>query len=100
MQCFWIILKLLSPKRATKGWCTVRKPGVDVDTEPEFASGWGYCSTDPEMEDCNTEISDAMDISVFEVSKLKREFCIEQLMKNLAVEQPGINKSRLLQGLF
>ena len=52
--------------------------------------GWGYCSDAPDQENCNEEITDVMDISASKVNILKKDYCIEQLMKNLAVEQPGI----------
>ena len=53
------------------------------------AKGWGYCSTDPDQEDCNTEINNVMDNRLFLVQHLKQDYCMDQLMHNLHVEQPG-----------
>ena len=51
--------------------------------------GWGYCSSAPDQEDCNEEITDVTDVGASQVNILRKDFCIEKLMKNLKVEQPG-----------
>ena len=51
--------------------------------------GWGYCSDAPDQVNCNEEVIDVMDVSATQVNILRKDFCIEKLMKNLAVEQPG-----------
>ena len=33
------------------------------------------------------------DLKAFKVNKLHRDYCIDQLMENLAVEQPGIHQN-------
>ena len=33
------------PSKQSKGWCTVRDPGVDINEEPTGDEGWGFCST-------------------------------------------------------
>jgi len=79
-----------SPERATKGWCTVRDQGIDDNKEPEADSGWGYCSSDHDQEECNKLVTQVLDISITRVNILDRKYCIDKLMDNLNVEQPDV----------
>ena len=78
------------PAKGSKGWCTVRDPMHDEDIEPEFEKGWGFCSEDHDQETCNTSVNDELDLESFQVSKLSKSYCLEQLMLNLNIEQPEV----------
>jgi len=82
----------LSPDQPTKGWCTVRDPGEERNKEPDFSSGWGFCSTDKDLDQCNSghNIRDKMDLSIRSVTRFRQEFCVDQLINNLRVEQPEV----------
>ena len=47
----------------SKGWCSIRRSGVNENIEPEPTKGWGFCSTDPWQKHCNGEIELVDDIS-------------------------------------
>ena len=72
----------------SKGWCTIRRSGVDDNEQPQADSGWGFCSTDPSQEDCNGYISSIKDSTPYEVTFFDKEHCFEQLKTNLEYEQP------------
>ena len=63
----------------SKGWCTIRRSGVDDNEQPQADSGWGFCSTDPSQEDCNGYISSVKDSTPHEVTFFDKEHCFEQL---------------------
>jgi len=78
------------PAKGSKGWCTVRDPMHDEDMEPEYEKGWGFCSEDHDQETCNSSVNDEIDLESFQVSKLSKSYCLEQLMLNLNIEQPDV----------
>ena len=76
-------------KNNSKGWCTIRKPGIFRNEKPQTSTGWGFCSTDPSQEECNGAItSEREDSKPHEVTFLDKEYCLRQLENNLKVEQP------------
>ena len=73
----------------SKGWCSVRRSGQDVNEIPEADVGWGFCSTDASQEDCNSDgISTVKDDRPQRVTFLNDDQCLDQLRENLNVEQP------------
>ena len=79
------------PAKNSKGWCTVRDPMHDENSEPEYEKGWGFCSEDQDQETCNDKINDdEIDLESFPVSQLSNNYCLEQLMLNLNIEQPEV----------
>ena len=45
------------PENIENGWCTTRRMGNLIDTEPTYDAGWGFCSSgDPRFEKCNESI--------------------------------------------
>ena len=78
------------PPENSKGWCTVRDPMHDNNKEPEYDKGWGFCSEDHDQETCNDDVVDEIDLASFPVSQLSKDYCLEQLMLNLNVEQPDL----------
>ena len=64
--------------------------GVDVDTEPTYRKGWGFCSDAPIQESCNSVIPDIPDTSDIPTSILTDNYCVDKLEANLIVEQPGV----------
>ena len=60
--------------------------------EPSYSGGWGFCSESVDQENCNDVVADILDLTAFPVSKLSTDYCINQLMLNLNIEQPGVTK--------
>ncbi len=79
------------PKRApkgSKGWCTVRAPGVFKDKEPTPTDGWGFCSNEDSQKHCNEKIPKKQNTTAYRLGIFNTEFCKVELGKNLKVEQP------------
>jgi hypothetical protein len=38
------------------GWCTIRPPLEDVNKEPGFAKGWGFCGKEEDQLTCDKQI--------------------------------------------
>ena len=73
----------------SKGWCATRKPGVFKNEIPQSNSGWGFCSTDISQKECNGAITlDMEDSMPHKMTFMDSQYCLEQLTKNLKVEQP------------
>ena len=83
------------PPKNSKGWCTVRDPMHDDNTEPEYEKGWGFCNEDHDQETCNDVVVDEIDLESFPVSQLSKSYCLEQLMLNLNIEQPNVKTPSL-----
>ena len=79
-----------APDKNSKGWCTVRGPMHDDNSEPEYEKGWGFCSEDHDQETCTDVVVDEIDLQSFPVSQLSNDYCLEQLMLNLNIEQPDV----------
>jgi hypothetical protein len=43
-------------KHLVAGWCTVRPPSEDVNQEPEFSRGWGFCGQEDDQQTCDKQI--------------------------------------------
>lgn len=91
----YTFLKTCYPAYASdksKGWCTIRNPGVfeNENEKPQPDSGWGFCSTNPSQEDCNNgRITDFKpNDTPHKVSFFSDENCLGLLEKNLKVDQP------------
>ena len=81
------------PKRAqkeSKGWCTIRAPGVVENKEPEPTDGWGFCSNDESQKLCNKPVPRSRNTTAYRLDILNTDFCKVQLSKNLKVEQPKV----------
>jgi len=83
------------PSKKSKGWCTVREPTTDEDKEPTYDKGWGFCSEDHDQITCNSVVIDEIDLKAFPVSQLTNKYCIDQLMENLAREQPDVTREEV-----
>ena len=75
-----------------KGWCSVRRSGVEENTEPQPTKGWGFCSNDPWQKHCNGEIQLVTDMLPRKASMLTDRYCVEALKDNLQVEQPDVTQ--------
>ena len=83
--------------QAGGSWCTTRPQGVDEDTEPGHAKGWGFCSQDPAYKDCTKLVGDSKkneDSSAIPVSVLAESYCVDKLEANLRVEQKGVDRDK------
>ena len=78
----------------SKGWCTIRRSGEDVNEQPNANSGWGFCSADPSQQECNGAItSGERDSAPHEVTFFDDQHCFDQLKINLEYEQPEAVKN-------
>lgn len=66
---------------------TFRFQNTDVNTEPSYNKGWGFCSDAPIQDSCNTVIPEVTDTSDIATTVLTDEYCVEKLEANLVVEQ-------------
>ena len=65
----------------------LRFQNTDVNTEPSYNKGWGFCSDAPIQDSCNTVIPEVPDTSDIPTTVLSDEYCVEKLEANLVVEQ-------------
>ena len=82
----------LYEKGNSKGWCSIRRSGVNENTEPEPNKGWGFCSNDRWQKHCNGQIQLVSNMSPMKTSILSDPYCIDELKANLEAEQPNVKQ--------
>lgn len=71
-----------------KGWCTTRAPNDDVNKEPEYDRGWGFCGQEEDQEFCDKQIDTTFqNTERVSVKQLDTKYCVDQLELNLIKEE-------------
>ncbi len=69
------------------GWCTIRPPLEDVNKEPGFAKGWGFCGKEEDQLTCDKQIDTSYqwgtNYAHFIVAKNNYPVFYEMSLKNL-----------------